>query len=65
MRELIVKGNCNWFTVGAAVALFLATCASFCGAFGRFASGRAAGEKVSFGEDVGRREGKIADGLQY
>jgi len=38
-------GNCNWFTVGAVVALFLSMCTSFCGAFGRFASGRAAGEK--------------------
>lgn len=38
-------GNCNWFTVGAVVAFFLAMCTSFCGAFGRFASGRMAGEK--------------------
>ncbi|RSH91451.1 hypothetical protein EHS25_009750 [Saitozyma podzolica] len=38
-------GNANWLTVGATVALFLAMCTSFCGACGRFATGRAAGEK--------------------
>ncbi|WWC91900.1 uncharacterized protein L201_006849 [Kwoniella dendrophila CBS 6074] len=40
-------GNANWFTVGAFVALCAAMCTSFCGAFGRFAEGRFAGEKVS------------------
>jgi hypothetical protein len=40
------KGNANWLTVGAVVAFFLSMCTSFCGACGRFASGRAAGEKV-------------------
>jgi hypothetical protein len=40
-------GNANWFTVGAVAAMLLATCASFFGACGRFATGRAAGEKVS------------------
>jgi len=38
-------GNANWLTVGAVVAFFLSMCTSFCGACGRFASGRAAGEK--------------------
>ncbi|WWD03949.1 hypothetical protein V865_002007 [Kwoniella europaea PYCC6329] len=40
-------GNANWFTVGAFAALVLSMCASVCGAFGRFSSGRFAGEKVS------------------
>ncbi|KAL7424419.1 hypothetical protein Q5752_000102 [Cryptotrichosporon argae] len=38
-------GNANWFTIGGTVALFLSMCTSVCGAFGRFASGRPAGEK--------------------
>ncbi|ORY31617.1 hypothetical protein BCR39DRAFT_525927 [Naematelia encephala] len=38
-------GNANWFTVAALGSLWFATCASCCGAFGRFATGRAAGEK--------------------
>jgi len=38
-------GNANWFTVGAVVAAFLSGCFSCCGAVGRFASGRPAGEK--------------------
>ncbi|KAL1410876.1 hypothetical protein Q8F55_001819 [Vanrija albida] len=38
-------GNANWLTVGAVVALFLSTCTSMLGACGRFATGRAAGEK--------------------
>lgn len=40
-------GNANWLTVGAVAAMILAMCASFFGACGRFATGRAAGEKVS------------------
>lgn len=47
LASLTVQGIANWFTVGAVVALWLAFCTSICGAFGRFASGRAAGEKVS------------------
>lgn len=43
---LMEQGNANWLTVGAVVAFFLSMCTSFCGACGRFASGRAAGEKV-------------------
>ncbi|KAK4683678.1 hypothetical protein P7C73_g6553, partial [Tremellales sp. Uapishka_1] len=39
------QGNANWLTVGAVVALFLSFCTSVCGACGRFASGRMAGEK--------------------
>ena len=38
-------GNANWFTVAALAALALAFCFSFCGACGRFANGRFAGEK--------------------
>ncbi|WWC72201.1 uncharacterized protein I206_106161 [Kwoniella pini CBS 10737] len=38
-------GNANWFTIGAFAALALSSCTSCCGAFGRFASGRMAGEK--------------------
>ncbi|EIW72179.1 hypothetical protein M231_01850 [Tremella mesenterica] len=38
-------GNANWLTVGAVVALFLSMCTSVCGACGRFATGRAAGER--------------------
>ncbi|WVQ84736.1 hypothetical protein IAT38_006893 [Cryptococcus sp. DSM 104549] len=38
-------GNANWFTVGAVAALALASCTSICGACGRFATGRMAGEK--------------------
>jgi len=38
-------GNANWLTVGAVVAYFLSMCTSLCGACGRFATGRAAGEK--------------------
>ncbi|CAK9780160.1 pali-domain-containing protein [Cutaneotrichosporon oleaginosum] len=38
-------GNANWFTVGAVAAMIMAMCASFFGACGRFATGRAAGEK--------------------
>ncbi|WVR09590.1 hypothetical protein IAU60_006661 [Kwoniella sp. DSM 27419] len=38
-------GNANWLTVGALGALLLAMCTSTCGACGRFASGRNAGEK--------------------
>jgi len=38
-------GNANWFTVGAVGACLLSVCTSCCGAFGRFATGRAAGEK--------------------
>lgn len=40
-------GNANWFTVAGVFAMILAMCASFFGACGRFATGRAAGEKVS------------------
>lgn len=38
-------GNANWLTVGAVVAAFLASFTACCGAFGRFATGRSAGEK--------------------
>lgn len=38
-------GNANWLTLGGVVALLLATCTSMCGACGRFATGRMAGEK--------------------
>ncbi|WVQ75730.1 hypothetical protein IAR50_005360 [Cryptococcus sp. DSM 104548] len=38
-------GNANWLTAGALVAFALSFCTSFCGAFGRYASGRFAGEK--------------------
>jgi len=38
-------GNANWLTVGAVGACLLSVCTSCCGAFGRFATGRAAGEK--------------------
>ncbi|WOO81003.1 pH-response regulator protein palI/RIM9 [Vanrija pseudolonga] len=38
-------GNANWLTVAAVFALFLSTCTAMLGAFGRFATGRAAGEK--------------------
>jgi len=38
-------GNANWLTIGAFGALALATCTSLCGACGRFATGRMAGEK--------------------
>lgn len=38
-------GNANWFTVGAVAASLLSVCTSCCGAFGRFATGRSAGEK--------------------
>ncbi|ODO07685.1 hypothetical protein I350_03256 [Cryptococcus amylolentus CBS 6273] len=38
-------GNANWLTAGALVAFALSFCTSLCGAFGRFASGRFAGEK--------------------
>ncbi|WVQ94884.1 hypothetical protein IAU59_001969 [Kwoniella sp. CBS 9459] len=38
-------GNANWFTVGAFAALAFSMCTSACGACGRFATGRAAGEK--------------------
>lgn len=38
-------GNANWLTIGAAVSLLLAFCTATCGACGRFATGRAAGEK--------------------
>lgn len=40
-------GNANWFTVAALASLFLSMCTSVCGACGRFANGRMAGEKVS------------------
>jgi hypothetical protein len=40
-------GNANWLVVGAVVALFIGFCTSLCGAFGRYSSGRFAGEKVS------------------
>ncbi|TXT13557.1 hypothetical protein VHUM_00924 [Vanrija humicola] len=39
-------GNANWLTVAAVFSLFVATCTAMLGAFGRFATGRAAGEKV-------------------
>lgn len=39
-------GNANWLVVGAVVALFIGFCTSVCGAFGRYSSGRFAGEKV-------------------
>ncbi|WVF67285.1 hypothetical protein IAT40_002035 [Kwoniella sp. CBS 6097] len=38
-------GNANWFTIGAFAALALSMCTSACGACGRFATGRSAGEK--------------------
>ncbi|ODN87674.1 hypothetical protein L198_06897 [Cryptococcus wingfieldii CBS 7118] len=38
-------GNANWLTAGALGAFALSFCTSLCGAFGRFASGRFAGEK--------------------
>ncbi|OWZ52006.1 hypothetical protein J007_02060 [Cryptococcus neoformans] len=38
-------GNANWFTVAALASLFLSMCTSVCGACGRFANGRMAGEK--------------------
>lgn len=38
-------GNANWLTLGGVVALMLAACTSMCGACGRFATGRMAGEK--------------------
>ncbi|BEI84252.1 hypothetical protein CcaverHIS002_0408560 [Cutaneotrichosporon cavernicola] len=38
-------GIANWFTVAGVAAMILAMCASFFGACGRFATGRAAGEK--------------------
>lgn len=38
-------GNANWLTLGGVVALLLAACTSMCGACGRFATGRMAGEK--------------------
>lgn len=40
-------GNANWFTVAAFGSLVLAFCTGLCGACGRFATGRMAGEKVS------------------
>lgn len=40
-------GNANWFTVAALASLFFSMCTSVCGACGRFANGRMAGEKVS------------------
>lgn len=40
-----VLGNANWLTIGAFGAFALATCTSLCGACGRFATGRSAGEK--------------------
>lgn len=41
------QGIANWLTVAAFGALVLSFCTSVCGACGRFATGRAAGEKVS------------------
>ncbi|CAD6569171.1 MAG: hypothetical protein TREMPRED_005084 [Tremellales sp. Tagirdzhanova-0007] len=38
-------GNANWFTLGALASLFFCVCTSLCGACGRFATGRMAGEK--------------------
>lgn len=35
----------NWLTVAAVFSMAVATCASCCGSFGRFATGRSAGEK--------------------
>jgi hypothetical protein len=46
--RLTRQGNANWLTVGAVVSCLLSVCMSCCGAFGRFATGRSAGEKVSY-----------------
>jgi len=45
-HTLTLQGIANWFTVGGTAALLLATCTAMCGACGRFATGRSAGEKA-------------------